>query len=483
MPHDRTTSVVETHVSTVFFTAERAYKLLKPVDLGFLDFSDTATGWTPPPPSWSSTAASRPTCTSALADVVEHGELVDRMIVMRRLPDDRRLSALDGSAELDGCLRAVARRMAVFHAAEAAPPDGPPSPGVTRCAGTGTTTWPWCGTPRATTSGRRWSGSSSSPTRSSTTASALFQQRMRDGMVRDGHGDLLADDIFCLDDGPRILDCLAFDEALRVGDVLLDISFLAMDVERLAGPGAAETLLRAYQELSDEHHPGHLAHHYIAYRAAGAGEGGAAALRAGRRCRRRTCRRPRRAVPAPPRGRTGPPRPRGRRRRGREVDARHWTWRGRCAGRRVSTDEIRREAPVWRRASTFAPPGEGLYEPARVDAVYGTMIDRARMLLERGEAVILDASWTAASHRRQARDLATSTGSELVEIECRLPPAIAKERIARRLASLDVPSDATPAVVDHQAAVRDPWPEAEAADMARPPDEIAAAMCRMVRGR
>ena len=30
-----------------------------------------------------------------------------------------------------------------------------------------------------------------------------------------GHGDLLADDIYCLDDGPRILDCLESDNRLR----------------------------------------------------------------------------------------------------------------------------------------------------------------------------------------------------------------------------------------------------------------------------
>jgi aminoglycoside phosphotransferase family enzyme len=58
--------------------------------------------------------------------------------------------------------------------------------------------------------------------------------------VRDGHGDLLADDIFLLDDGARILDCLEFDPRLRYGDVLADVAFLAMDLERLgAGVPAA----------------------------------------------------------------------------------------------------------------------------------------------------------------------------------------------------------------------------------------------------
>jgi aminoglycoside phosphotransferase family enzyme len=48
----------------------------------------------------------------------------------------------------------------------------------------------------------------------------------------DGHGDLLGDDIFCLDDGPRILDCLDLDDRLRWLDGLDDAAFLAMDLER-----------------------------------------------------------------------------------------------------------------------------------------------------------------------------------------------------------------------------------------------------------
>ena len=86
-------------------------------------------------------------------------------------------------------------------------------------------------------------------------------------MVRDGHGDLLAEDIFCLDDGPRILDCLAFDDELRWGDVLGDVAFLVMDLERLGHPDLARSLLADHGEFSGEHHPGSLAHLYVAQRA------------------------------------------------------------------------------------------------------------------------------------------------------------------------------------------------------------------------
>jgi hypothetical protein len=50
----------------------------------------------------------------------------------------------------------------------------------------------------------------------------LFAERIAGGRVVDGHRDLKADDIFCLDDGPRILDCIEFDPSLRHGDSLAD---------------------------------------------------------------------------------------------------------------------------------------------------------------------------------------------------------------------------------------------------------------------
>ena len=70
----------------------------------------------------------------------------------------------------------------------------------------------------------------------------LFASRAQAGRIVDGHGDLLADDIFCLDDGPRILDCLDFDDRLRWVDGLDDAAFLAMDLERLHLDGLAHEL-------------------------------------------------------------------------------------------------------------------------------------------------------------------------------------------------------------------------------------------------
>ena len=64
-----------------------------------------------------------------------------------------------------------------------------------------------------------------------------------------------------------MLDCLEFDDALRLDDVLADVAFLAMDLERLGRSDLAERFLAAYRAASGDTWPASLAHHHIAYRA------------------------------------------------------------------------------------------------------------------------------------------------------------------------------------------------------------------------
>ena len=72
---------------------------------------------------------------------------------------------------------------------------------------------------------------------------------------------------------------------------------------------------------------------------------------------------------------------------------------------------------------------------------------------------------------------------EIVEIECVLDRAIARERIARRLANPDNPSDATPDLVDYMAARREPWPEAIAIDTGAPVETIRSSALSAIEGR
>ncbi|MDH3684110.1 MAG: hypothetical protein OEV40_29675, partial [Acidimicrobiia bacterium] len=97
-------AVAETHISTVFFAGNRAYKVLKPVRTSFLDQSTTACRLDAVERELNLNRRIAPDVYLGTADVVENGDVVDRMLVMRRMPADRRLPALIGTDELDPCL-------------------------------------------------------------------------------------------------------------------------------------------------------------------------------------------------------------------------------------------------------------------------------------------------------------------------------------------------------------------------------------------
>ncbi len=75
----------------------------------------------------------------------------------------------------------------------------------------------------------------------------LLDDRVREGHVREGHGDLRCEHI-CMTSGIQIFDCIEFSEGLRYGDVASEIAFLAMDLDSLGATGLADELVRVYTE-------------------------------------------------------------------------------------------------------------------------------------------------------------------------------------------------------------------------------------------
>ena len=59
---------------------------------------------------------------------------------------------------------------------------------------------------------------------------STFIQRKKDGFIRECHGDLHLRNLIWLDDHPVAFDCLEFDESLRWTDVMCEIAFLVMDL-------------------------------------------------------------------------------------------------------------------------------------------------------------------------------------------------------------------------------------------------------------
>lgn len=478
-------ALAETHVSVIVFLGDRAYKLKKAVRTPFLDYRSREGREAICHREVALNRRLAPDVYLGVADVHgPDGAVCDHLVVMRRMPEDRRLSTLvrAGRAD-DDLMAAVARQVAAFHGrAERSPAiDAAATPEAVRRL--------WVDNFTEMTD---FAGPLLNPdTLGAVEALALsyldgraplLERRLADGRIVDGHGDLLATDIFCLDDGPRILDCLEFDDRLRYGDVLLDVAFLAMDLERLGAPGLARSFLRAYRELSAETHPRSLEHHYIAYRAL---------VRAKIGCLL--------AVQGDPGGATAA---------AAQLDlcARH-LYHGRVRlvlvgglpgtgkstladdlARRLGwvllrSDEVRKElSGIASTEHVVTGYGEAIYRPEVTEATYDELVRRAGVALGQGESVVIDASWTASRHRDRAVALARTAHVELDELQCEAPADVAEERVRARLATGRDPSDATPVVAARMAEVADPWPSARTVPTTGSPEESATLALRLLGG-
>jgi aminoglycoside phosphotransferase family enzyme/predicted kinase len=459
--------VAETHSAVVYFAGDRAYKLKKPVNLGFLDFSTRQARAAACARETQLNRRYAPDVYLGVAELRDPaGQPCDHLVVMRRMPASRRLSALVSTgAPVAEPLRQVARILAVQHAS------APRSAQISEQGSRGALRQRWADNidqarsvcdrvidaevmaeidrlARQFLAGRE----------------PLFETRITGGHIVDGHGDLLADDIYCLEDGPRILDCLDFDDRLRWLDGLDDAAFLAMDLERLGATELARQFSDWYVGYSNDQAPTSLRHHYVAYRAF---------VRAKVACIR--CGQQGPAAAAEARGLA-------------DVALRHLragavtlvligglpgtgkTSLAEAVADRMgctvlSSDRIRKELaslPLDRARSV--PYGTGIYTQEWTERCYAELLRRARLLLARGESVIADASWTSAGQRAAAAALASDVSAQLVQVRCAASEDVAFRRMSARRQGL---SDADRMIARQMAAAMDPWPAATTIDTDR----------------
>ncbi|OBG87024.1 hypothetical protein A5699_20160 [Mycobacterium sp. E802] len=436
--------VHETHTGVVILLGGRAYKAKKPIVTDFLDFTTPEQREAACRHEVALNSRLAPDSYLGVAHLVgPDGEGAEPVVVMRRYADDIRLSSLvEAGTEVGHWLDEIARILAEFH----------------RNAERGATV-------DAQGSGQaviaRWRQNLDELERFPDIESdvvleirrlveqyvagraELFDARIAQGRIVDGHADLLTDDIFCPPAGPAILDCLEFDDALRHVDGIDDAAFLAMDLEFLGRADLAELFLDHYRRYAEDPAPQSLIDFYIAYRAG---------VRAKVECVRAGQGRPEAAVDA---------------RRHLELALTHLrsgtvqlviVGGGPGTGKStlahalapylpahvVSTDDVRREL-----ADAGVIEGEpgsldaGLYTPQNVAVVYDEVLHRARRQLAHGVSVILDGTWRDPDQRRRAHRLAAEISVPTVEFTCSVPLDRASERIRTRTATT---SDATPQI-------------------------------------
>jgi aminoglycoside phosphotransferase family enzyme/predicted kinase len=478
-------AVVETHISVLFFMGDRVYKVRKPVTTPFLDFSTRELRRADCRREVQLNRRLAPDVYLGVHDVVdERGEPVDHLVVMRRLPADRRLATLIADPLFEETdLVGVARQVASFHSRADRSEDIDSAGSAEHLTMLWQTNLDEC----AAFAGRYIDSSLLHRIGSQALSylhgrHRLFAQRVANRRIVDGHGDLLAEDIFCLPDGPRILDCIEFDPTFRWGDVLYDTSFLAMDLEHLGRPDLARRFLAAYREFAAETHPASLEHWYIGYRAL---------VRAKIACLRAAG-----GEPA-----AGDEATAFLAQAGRHLDeaemhvvlvgglpgtgkttlanglAERFSWAV------VHSDEVRKEmAGVTPTQPAGGAPFTGIYTPEFTSEVYRELLRRAQVALSLGDSVVLDATWLDPDQRTDAHALATQTHARIHEIRCALPPEVAAARMSARSALGGDASDATPEV--HAALAQryeEPWPGAWPIDTSPRPTEAVDLAARFVR--
>ena len=467
-------AVIETHSSLIVLWGDKAHKIRKPLDLGFLDNRTVAARAEQSRREVELNSRLAPDVYDGVLEVRgPDGEVIDHVVRMRRLPSERSLDSLvrlraagtgrAGGPDLVAGVREVARQLDHLHAASA-------HTGAIDAMGT-----------REAVAGL-WGDSLEHLRRLSVGEDApeivddierlagqylrgrdrLLEDRIRAGRVVDGHGDLLAADVYLEDDGPRVIDCLEFDDRLRYGDVMLDAGFLAMDLDREGARDLAVAFLGAYRDFSGDDAPPSLVHHYIGYRALVRAK--VAAIRAeqsddgGGADARHALELADRAVDALLRGRVRLMLVGGVSGSGKSTLAAPLA---RSAGAELLRTDVLRSAPD---PGGDRHPGDrhagDRYSEEAVSAVYSELLERAAGLLALGRSVVLDATWLDPRRRAEAETVAADAHAELVEISCTAPRAELVRRIEERADAGTDPSEATVAVLDAQLAGLVPWPDA-----------------------
>lgn len=471
-------TLIETHISWVLLAGDSVYKIKKPVQLPFLDFSTLALrkrfcddelrlNQRFAPDLYREVLELRDTADKGLQWGGSSGPIVDYAVHMRRFDEAGRLDHLCRRGALTPAhISDLADTLVAFHASAAVAPAngsfGSPqqvlAPALDNFNDLAEL-MPDAATRQRLAALRVWTEAQHQ------TLAGLMQQRQAHGMVRECHGDLHLANMVLIDERVRLFDCLEFNEGLRWIDVANEVAFTYIDLLGHGNTGLANWLVDEVWSRSGDYAAARLLPFYAVYRAMVRAK--VEAIRAGQS---------RSGFDAALRWITlaeslvAPRRPRliithGLAGCGKTVASSRLLQRdGGDRTLRLRSDvERRRLFGLQRNQRSGAAINRGIYDADAHQRVYHHLQDTARMLLAAGWSVIIDAAFLRRAERDEFRVLATACDAALAILAPQADVDELRRRITTRQALGADASEATLDVLDKQLQWIEPLDAAERA--------------------
>ncbi len=448
----------QTHISWVFLADDLVYKVKKPVDFGFLDFTtlEKRRHFCE-----REVALNRRLCPEIYLGVVPvvetpeglkfetEGPVKDWAVKMRRMPEEGMMGRLiaEGKLQREHLDLLVRKLVPFFREAETGPE-------INRYGSLETVRF---NVEENFTQTRDFVGKALSRLRYEHIVAwsrrfmeekeELFQLRISEGYIRDGHGDLYSANV-CYDNLREVyvFDCIEFNERFRCGDVAQDLAFMAMDLDFHDLVEFSRYFIDRYVELSGDRGLYEILDFYKCYRAYVRGKIGCftwADKGVPEEARRKALHDAWRYFNLAYRYAEGQPWILvvfGLSGTGKSVLARALAER--LLARHFNSDIVRKElAGLSPTEHRFEPFEKGLYSPEMTERTYAELLRRAEEELSAGRDVVLDATYRSRKHRRAVQELAERLRARLLFILCEAPEEVVRERLARRAREEGEPSD------------------------------------------
>lgn len=250
--------IVQTHVSWVLLLEDVVYKIKKPVNFGFLDYSTLEKRREN---CEREVLLNRRLCSNVYLGVVpisyvngvyileDDSHVVEYAVKMRRIPSEKLLINMLDKASTDH-MKLIAKHVSEFHAkVERKDEFGGIEIMKFNTDENFQQTQKYIG---ITIDAQDYAFIMEKTQAFYEKYGKLFEKRIRDGRIRDGHGDLRLEHVAFLDNGICIFDCIEFNDRFRCGDVINDMCFLSMELELYGRNDLSKVYEDEYRKLSKD---------------------------------------------------------------------------------------------------------------------------------------------------------------------------------------------------------------------------------------